>query len=85
MTRVPRNDDDDDYYYDEPAYVGHVTVYEIDRPGPQFTGILDADGKPIYRVVPPKPPLGFLCDPSDLILFDLDPDVDFIYTTDKNF
>jgi hypothetical protein len=76
-------DDEDDFYPFEDARgsLAHV-VYDVPRPGPQFIGLLDHRGSPIFRVSPPKPPIGFSSDPGINSLFEFNPDTDFFYTSD---
>lgn len=80
----PTRNDDDAEYYDEPFVVGasNIAVTELDERTPTFTGILDANGVPILRIPTPKPPIGFVCPPEDLYLFDTDPEEDFYYSSD---
>lgn len=76
--------DDEDDYYPYGSAMGSLahTVFEVSRPGPQFTGLLDHRGKPIFRVCPPKPPIGFSSDPNVNVLFEFDPETDFGYSAD---
>jgi hypothetical protein len=62
---------------------GRIVLESEPRP-PVFTGLLDASGRPIYRVPIPKPPIGFVVADDLLHLFDYDPDVDFEYSSEVN-
>lgn len=79
MRKFRSDEDDDDYFFPFGGSGHSITVYEVDRPGPIFTGILDARGNPMYRVVPPRPPIGFRCDSFAERLFDFDPEQDYFY------
>lgn len=76
--RRPKADDDDEYWEDDEAGDGSdamdslaTTVFEQKRETRQFSGILNADGEPIFRLSQPKPGIGFTCRALD----DYDPDV----------
>lgn len=78
-----RNDYDDDI----PYILGgkeSIVVFEEDPPPPQFIGLLDQHGKPIYRLAPPRPPIGFHTHPDDAYLYDINPDTDFIYSSEMD-
>lgn len=60
-----------------------IAVIEEDQPEPTDTGLLDSDGKPIYRIPVEKPPIGFITDPDLAELYNCDPSVDFYYSTDE--
>jgi hypothetical protein len=83
-TGPTRNDYDDEDYFPFGSAMGSLAhvVYEEPRPGPRFIGLLDHRGHPIYRVSPPKPPIGFSADPYVNQLFEFDPETAFAYTSD---
>jgi hypothetical protein len=76
-----RSDDEDAFFYPSGASSLAPTVFEISRPNPKFTGVLDSRGVPIFRVAPPKPPIGFSTDPHVNLLFEFNPETDFMYSS----
>ena len=81
--------DDEEWEYEEEFGAGmdgpgRIVLESEPRPA-TFTGLLDALGRPIYRVPVPKPPIGFVV-PDDLLhLFDNDTDVDFEYSSEVDY
>lgn len=81
-TGTTRSDyDDDDYYPISFGGKDSITVFEEDPAPPQFIGLLNSRGKPIFRLSPPRPPIGFHSHPDDAYLYDINPDTDFIYSS----
>lgn len=84
-TGPTRNDfDDDDFLFGGFGAKESIVVFEEDPPPPQFTGLLNSRGEPIYRISPPRPPIGFHTDPDDAYLYDINPDTDFIYSSEMD-
>ena len=76
LIRPVGDDWDDDDEDDEGHGPRGVRVYEQNRRNPEFTGVLDAEGAPIFRFFMPKPGVGFLAEGIE----DFEPEA-FMYAT----